>query len=162
MLGSQVVENIYSATKQHISFGIGKSTVSNVTNLFLMFTGGAKNAQAIRINNSGFLESLAYNLTVYTDTGNQNVSLSQFIACAERGNTKVEIWTNNSSDGGTTISQTPEGTSPIIYIGTFGYPVNYGWTGFMQETIIYPFNPSDYPTYRNSISTDLNSYYNVY
>jgi hypothetical protein len=159
-IGGVATPNIYSATKQSISFGVGNA-LDTSTRLMLLFGGGAFNAQVIR-RSGNTLEMIAYQSTgTPTDIGNTNVSTSQFIACAERGNTAIEMWTNNSSNGSTNLTGTVNGLNPVPVIGGFNAS-SQRWYGHMQEIIVFALNPSTNTTYRNDITTALNSYYTTY
>lgn len=154
--------NIYSATKQFISFGVANALDTSIR-LLVHIGGTSANAQAMR-RSGNTLEMIAYQSTgTQTDVGNINVSTSQFIACAERSDNKVEMWTNNISNGYTSISGTPSGITPATIIGSFS-PAGPGfaWNGNMQEIIVFALNPSSNTTYRNAVSTALNTYYTTY
>jgi hypothetical protein len=130
----------------------------------LFFSGGSFNAQNIRTNNN-ILQIVSYEggaATNNTDSGNINVGQSQFIACGVRGIGLVEMWTNNSSDGANVYQSTSaDGNYPIPVVGGYNATA-YQWYGHMQEIIVFALNPSTNTTYRNDVSTALNSYYTTY
>jgi hypothetical protein len=152
--------NIYSATKQSITFGVGNALDTDIR-LMLAFSGGEFNAQVIRTN-GGTLETIAYQSSgIAIDTGNVDVGNSQFIACVERGDTTAEMWINNSSNGGISFESPAAGNYPVPVVGGFN-ETSYQWFGHMQEIIVFALNPSSNTTYRNDVSTALNSYYTTY
>ncbi len=155
--------NIIPSGGQFIAFGVGNATDTN-TRLLFHLGGSNPHAQVIRRNGNP-LEAIAYNSggTDYTDIGSVDVSTSQFIACTERKTSSIEIWTNNASNGATAAGTSFRGTLPMPIIGSFNPNApSFTWLGNIQEVIMFAVDPAVQTTYRNNITTIINSYYNTY
>lgn len=144
------------------AFGVGSANDTS-TRLMMQIGGGANHAQAIRRNGS-VLESIAFNTsnTAFTDAGSVNVGNTQFIACAERRSTSIEIFTNAASNGATATSGTAQYTNPVMLLGLYTNSTSFAWNGLIQELITFAINPAVETTYRSGITTNLNSYYGTY
>jgi hypothetical protein len=148
---------------QFIAFGVGNASDTG-TRLLFHLGGSQQQAQVIRRNGNP-LEAIAYDSAVNTatDVGNTNPGTNQFIACTERKTASIEIWTNNSSNGATAAGTSFRATTPVPIIGSFNPNApSFVWLGNIQEVIMFAVDPAVQTTYRNNITTDLNSYYTTY
>ena len=144
------------------AFGVGSANDTS-TRLMMQIGGGANHAQAIRRNGS-VLESIAFNTggSAFTDAGNINVGNTQFIACAERRSTSIEIFTNAASNGATATSGTARYTNPVMLLGLYTNSTSFAWNGLIQELITFAINPAVETTYRSGVTTNLNTFYGTY
>jgi hypothetical protein len=144
------------------AFGVGSANDTS-TRLMMQIGGGANHAQAIR-RNGNVLESIAFNTSnsAFTDAGNINVGTTQFIACAERKSTSIEIFTNAASNGATATSGTARYTNPVMLLGLYTNSTSFAWNGLIQELITFAINPAVETTYRSGVTTNLNTFYGTY
>lgn len=146
-------------------FAVANSTDTSQARLICKIGNAVVVAQTIRRNTTTFLESLGYNTAAAATTDSNGVSpgSAQFLAYAQRTSTNVEIFMNNTSNGATTVTGTPQSETPSVFVlGSFNpSTITNAWIGDIQEVIHYPLDLTINP-YQNDVSLDINAYYGIY
>ena len=95
------------------------------------------------------------------DNGNLNPGTLQFIANTERKPSSIEIFTNNSTNGATSVGAAIS-NNPAPLIGAYTNGSSFAWNGIIQECIFFNINPAVTTSYRPAVTSALNSYYGTY
>lgn len=159
LISSIVAPNSIATSGTFSMFGVGSAN-DTATRLFLYIGGGTGHCQIRRSGN--ILQCIPNQNGGWTDAGNVNIGTTQFITSVERKMTSSEIFTNNSTNGGTSAGA-PVYNNPVLVIGSFDPSgPSFAWNGHMQEMITFPIDPSTVTNYRAGVTTNLNSYYGTY